>query len=64
MKVLISKALTDSNIFHDKFVLINQWCSNEVIKTISSPFFFGFFYGKILSAQKRKLNQDQLTKQK
>ena len=35
---------------------------NEVIGTISS--LFSFFYERILNAQKRKSNQNQLTKQK
>ena len=36
---------------------------NEAIKTISSQFIL-FFYEKNLSAQKRKSNQSQPTKQK
>ena len=37
----------------------------EVIRTISSLFFLlFFFYKKILNAQKYKLSQNQLTKQK
>ena len=44
----------------NKWTLIDSSRVNEVIRKISSLFIF--FYEKILSAQKRKSSQNQLTK--